>query len=161
MPPPTSSTAPLVEHHISNKIVQLSAGGFVINMLKDHDSIVEKFKSWQLVVHLGTTNIPSTMSFPLQLCERYTTLLWTRGMKKQLWSYTRRTANRWSSLATKWNNDDDMTTPEEKWTEFLKRYLVILSGKTRSTNKGVKTKQANNMSMTDLEISVLCAPKDR
>jgi hypothetical protein len=44
MPPTTSSTAPLVEHHISNKIVQLSAGGF-INMLKDHDSIVEKFKS--------------------------------------------------------------------------------------------------------------------
>ena len=64
-------------------------------------------------------------------------------------------------MATKWNNDDDMTTPEEKWTEFLKRYLVILSGKTRSTNKGVKTKQANNMSIPDLEISVLCAHKDR
>jgi len=36
----------------------------------------------------------------------------------------------------------------------------ILSSKTRSTNKGVTAKQAKNMSMADLEISVLCAPKD-
>ena len=53
-----------------------------------------------------------------------------------------------------------MTTPEEKWTDFLKRYLEILSSKTRSTNKGGTAKQAKNMSMADLEISVLCAPKD-
>jgi hypothetical protein len=65
-----------------------------------------------------------------------------------------------STLATKRNNDGDMTTPEEKWTDFLKRYLEILSSKTRSTNKGVTAKQAKNMSMADLEISVLCAPKD-
>jgi hypothetical protein len=61
-----------------------------------------------------------------------------------------------STLATKRNNDGDMTTPEEKWTDFLKRYLEILSSKTRSTNKGVTAKQAKNMSMADLEISVLC-----
>ena len=61
-----------------------------------------------------------------------------------------------STLATKRNNDGDMTKPEEKWTEFLKRYLEILSSKTRSTNKGVTAKQAKNMSMADLEISVLC-----
>ena len=49
------------------------------------------------------------------------------------------------SLTKKWKEDDDRTTPKEKWIE-LKRYLEVLTGKGKTEKK---PKQAKSMSAAD------------